>query len=171
MKPRQFGPFTTTPARPRQRREPLLQRAALRARLGEARGEDDGAADLAAPAGGDGLEHRLLRHVEDDGVEPRRQVVDGGARSGCPPISALVRLTRWSSPAKPARSRLASTLPPIERGSSDAPTMATERGFSEARDGGGAVRPLAPTLRYLTDGARGLTPLRRSDPTRRASWP
>ena len=48
---------------------------------------------------------------------------------GCPPISALVRLTRWSSPAKPARLRLASTLPPIERGSSEAPTMATERGF------------------------------------------
>ena len=71
-------PVHNDPGRPRQSHEPLLQRAALRARLSEAGGEDDGAADLAAPAGGDGLEHRLLWDVEDDNVEPWRQLVDGG---------------------------------------------------------------------------------------------
>ena len=79
---------------------------------------------------------------------------------GSPPISALVRLTRWSAPAKPARLRLASTLPPIERGSSEAPTMATERGFRRRATAVDGVRPLASLVTFLfTDGARGLTPL------------
>src|SRR4051812_9939374 len=49
---------------------------------------------------------------------------------GRPLISSRVALTRWTSPGKAKRSRLASKLAPNEPGDGDAPTMATERGRS-----------------------------------------
>ena len=65
-------------ALPGQRRQPHLQRPTLRPGLSEAGGEHDGRVDPAAPAGGDGLQHRLTRQIEDDGIEPLRQVIDRG---------------------------------------------------------------------------------------------
>src|SRR3569832_1351315 len=60
-----------------------------------------------------------------------------------PRIAARRGLTRWTSPAKPWCSRLASTWLPSAPGFSDAPTIATERGrsrrSSEARRGRASV--------------------------------
>jgi len=47
------------------------------------------------------------------------------------PLNSLrERLTRWTGPAKPHRSRLASTVLPGWPGSGETPTIATERGRS-----------------------------------------
>ena len=63
---------------------------------------------------------------------------------GRPLISGRERLTRWISPAKPQRSRLASTEPPMWPGSGDTPTIATERGRSRRSSRDVAIASMEP---------------------------
>ena len=56
--------------------EPVLLGDSLRAGLGEARGEDDGAAGLAPRAGQRGFDYRSLGHDQDHRIDAERQGVD-----------------------------------------------------------------------------------------------